>query len=345
MNAPSMVDRVAEAVLYEGYLLYPYRPSTKNRQRWTFGGVLPEPWQATHDTGDSSFLRTECLARASGTAKLSLRLRALHIITRQIYRAGSPPVPVDQLESDGTRWQSWQEAAEREYAIPATTLDALVNESLRVPFRFEAQHAVEPLVASAGSTAGTIERSQQAIEGKLQIAATRLADDLCRLSAQVTNRTPCGDVPRETALLSALVSAHMILNLDDGEFLSLLEPPAEFAVAAAACSQQGLWPVLVGEPGQRDTMLASPIILYDYPQIAAESPGNLFDGAEIDEILSLRIMTLADDEKAAMRALDPRARALLDRTESLTSDQLAALHGAVRSLRPNNQDDRHATVR
>jgi hypothetical protein len=34
---------VADAVLYEGYLLWPYRRSAlKNQQRWTFGGVYPE---------------------------------------------------------------------------------------------------------------------------------------------------------------------------------------------------------------------------------------------------------------------------------------------------------------
>ena len=39
---------------------------------------------------------------------------------------------------------------------------------------------------------------------------------------------------------------------------------------------------LVGEIGAMDAILASPIILYDYPQIAPESPGDLFDGGEID---------------------------------------------------------------
>ncbi len=33
---------IADAILYEGYILYPYRASAiKNRQRWTFGGVFP----------------------------------------------------------------------------------------------------------------------------------------------------------------------------------------------------------------------------------------------------------------------------------------------------------------
>ena len=39
----SPVESVVQALLYEGYMLYPYRPSSvKNRQRWTFGGVYPE---------------------------------------------------------------------------------------------------------------------------------------------------------------------------------------------------------------------------------------------------------------------------------------------------------------
>jgi hydrogenase maturation protease len=77
-------------------------------------------------------------------------------------------------------------------------------------------------------------------------------------------------------------------------------------------------------------MLVSPIILYDYPAVAPESPGDLFDGAEIDEILSLRILTMTDAEKREARETDPRARALLDRTEALSAADLMRMHGAVR---------------
>ena len=83
-------------------------------------------------------------------------------------------------------------------------------------------------------------------------------------------------------------------------------------------------------------MLSSPIILYDYPQLAPESAGDLFDGTEIDEILSLRILTLTDDEKEQVRASDERARAMLDRTENLPPEVWERLHGAVRGLRSVN---------
>jgi hypothetical protein len=78
-------------------------------------------------------------------------------------------------------------------------------------------------------------------------------------------------------------------------------------------------------------MLASPIILYDYPAIAPESSIDLYDATEIDEILTLRILTLSDDEKARIRAVDPRARAILERCERLSPAELAALHGARRA--------------
>jgi hypothetical protein len=81
-------------------------------------------------------------------------------------------------------------------------------------------------------------------------------------------------------------------------------------------------------------MLSSPIILYDYPELAAESPGELYDGTEIDEILTLRTLALSDAEKAEARATDPRAAALLDRVESMDAQTMAQLHGTIRSLRP-----------
>ena len=89
---------------------------------------------------------------------------------------------------------------------------------------------------------------------------------------------------------------------------------------------------MVGEEGERSMMLSSPIILYDYPQVAPESHGDLFDGTEIDEILTLRIMTLTDEEKEQVRAADERARALLDRTEALSGEDMMKLHGTIRNL-------------
>jgi len=139
--------------------------------------------------------------------------------------------------------------------------------------------------------------------------------------------------------LSSMASTHAVLGVQNGKFVSQTAPDDRFLAAAASCKNIGAWPVLVGEEGQHDTVLASPIILYDYPQIAPESAGDLFDGTEIDEILSLRIMTLTDDEKREMSQSDDRAREMLERTESMPMEQFMKLHGVLRSLRPLKREE------
>lgn len=120
--------------------------------------------------------------------------------------------------------------------------------------------------------------------------------------------------------------------MEQGEFLSLLDFPDGLADLVTQCKNFGTWPVLVGD--NADMMLSSPIILYDHPQIAPESAGNLFDSTEIDEILSLRILTLSDEEKREIRESDDRARAILERTENMPQEQMMKLHGVLRGLTP-----------
>jgi hypothetical protein len=292
------VDRVADALLYEGYLLYPYRPSSvKNRTRWTFGGLFPRAWTQAHGDAEPCTTQAECLLK-SGT-RLSVRVRFLHLIQRP----------------------DWQEAAEREvaFAVPLAEVQAAER---RVPFTF----------GPGRDERGGVVRTHERIEGEVTVAATRIGA-LTRLTLRVANLTPLDPaVGRGDAQRHAMASTHAILHAAGGEFVSQLDPPDECRPESESCRNVGLWPVLAGPEGTADTMLASPIILYDHPQVAPESPGDLFDATEIDEILSLRILTLTDEEKQQMRATDNRARRLLERTESLGGDQLLALHGALRRL-------------
>ncbi|MCI0463115.1 MAG: hypothetical protein L0Z62_39720, partial [Gemmataceae bacterium] len=181
----------------------------------------------------------------------------------------------------------------------------------------------------------TRERHQQAIEGEVLLSARSAGEGLVMLTVCARNLTPLDDAEqcsRDEALLSSLVSTHAILHVRGGSFVSLTDPPEACREAAAQCRNVGAWPVLVGEEGAADTLLCSPIILPDYPQVAPESPGDLFDSTEIDEILTLRILTLTEEEKRALCA-DERTRRLLERTEALTREQLLGLHGAMRSPR------------
>ena len=151
-----------------------------------------------------------------------------------------------------------------------------------------------------------------------------------RVTARITNTTPWGGEDRESTLRQTFASTHTVLEVEGGEFVSLMDPPEELQEAVEGCENLKTWPVLVGEEGERSMMLSSPIILYDYPQIAPESPGDLFDGGEIDQLLILNVLTLTDEEKEEMRASDPKAREILTRCESLSPEQLMNLHGVVR---------------
>jgi hypothetical protein len=348
MNS-ALVDKIAEAVLYEGYNLYPYRPSVKSRQRWTFGGVYPRAYSDAQAGSDAWNVQTECLIEGDGAGRLEVKVRFLHLMQRNIGRLARPlakwpqehePVYeiVDTLELGGQRHCTWQEAVEREVAAEPARLQQLADTPQRQSFSFPARHELEPLADDNGQIVGVAIRDQEAIEGSIELAAEPVAAGLFRVSARVTNATPLDDAgqttARDDALMRAMVSLHVILSVEGGQFVSLMDPPERWLAAAAACSNRGLWPVLAGRPPERDAMLAAPIILYDYPQLAPESPGDLFDATEIDEILTLRILTLTDEEKQAAQSVDERTRALLARTESLARQQLAGLHGAVRGLTP-----------
>ncbi len=131
-----------------------------------------------------------------------------------------------------------------------------------------------------------------------------------------------------------MLSTHTLLAVSQGNFVSLLDPPEEYRAAAAACHNIATWPVLAGREGERSLMLSSPIILYDYPQIAPESAGDFFDGTEIDEMLTLRVLTLSDEEKAgSSRGRRPRAAQFWSAPKRCRRRQFAKMHGAIRGLR------------
>jgi hypothetical protein len=173
--------------------------------------------------------------------------------------------------------------------------------------------------------------------GTVRLSAERLEGPygLVRLRLVVENASAWHDrgADRAVALRHSLVAAHSLLGVDRGVFLSLLDPPEWARQAAEACQNRHTFPVLIGEQGRRDAVLSSPIILYDHPTIAPESPGDLFDATEIDEILTLRTMALTEDEKREARATDERAAAIIDRVDTMPPELLERLHGAVRYLK------------
>jgi hypothetical protein len=345
------VEQIAKAVLYEGYLLYPYRRSSvKNQQRWNFGVLYPAAYVETQSGADASLSQTECLIAGSSTPVLELRVRFLQLVERTLGKFDFPiaeltpehqPVQVNYLEVDGKRFDPWQEAVEREIVLPLVFGETLNPEPTLQTFTFSAGKELEPMRDSSGQIAGAMNRKHGELKVAVEVSALSFSPEVFRITIRTHNLTPFSmdcNPSREAALASSLLSAHVVMGATSGHFVSLLDPPADLRDLVAQCSNVGTWPVLVGAAGEQDTILSSPIILYDYPEIAPESAGDLFDGTEIDEILSLRIMTLTDDEKLEMRQSDERARQILERTEALPPEQFMKLHGVVRSVRPAKEE-------
>lgn len=310
---------VADAVLYEGYLLYPYRgTSAKNQSRWQFG-VLGPPGAADAGLGEDDTLAADFLV--DGARALILAVRFLQLQHRAAERevAGCGFEPVAELTTPSGSWLTWDEAAECEIGFG--------------PLELHEQPWVLPIVADAATDVerldgGRLVRARQPVRGALTVAAEP-DGSLRRVSIKVRN---VGDqaTDKHDAIARSLIGTHVIAEAVGGRFVSLLEPPPAAADAVSRCGRHRCFPVLAGPPGDDDMLLISPIILYDHPEVAEQSRTALYDCTEIDEILTLRVMTMTDAEKAQARATDPRAARIIDRCDAMSPEAMARLHGVLR---------------
>jgi hypothetical protein len=302
MNFTS-VEKIAAAVLYEGYILYPYRPTAiKNRQRWNFGTLYPRVYAEAQRPQEPFSLVSECLLVPGHSVSLDIKVSFLQLLPQP--RTGS-----DLADPS----LDWDEAIERTSDHCDLSLRALLMEPLR--------QRINPTAELAAS---------------LTVSAQMLPSGACKLHLEIENISPLSngaEARRDEALPQSLVSAHLLCGLTGGEFISLLEPSDLYSADAKACANIGVFPVLAGDEPGRSIVLLSPIIMYDYPKTSPESAGDFFDGTEMDEMLTLRVLTLTEEEKQQMRTGDPRARRILERTEALTGEEMLKAHGIVRPTR------------
>ncbi|HEY1987703.1 MAG TPA: hypothetical protein VGG85_19970 [Terracidiphilus sp.] len=307
------VEKIANAVLYEGYILYPYRPSSiKNQKRWNFGTLYPRGYAEAQNPGEAWSFHAEVLLEGSSATKLDARVRFLQLVA-----------------PDKAAGHRWEQGFARFRTAESLTIADLCDGVAR-GFDFSilsddesnwAPSAFVPLPCT----------------GLLILRAEMITEDLFRIITEFSNETSVGSpkfATREAVLPSAFTSAHLLLHVAEGAFVSALDPQPRFQAAAKTCLNRGVFPVLASEQNDRSLMFCSPIILYDYPQIAPESSGDFFDGTEMDEMLALRVMTLTDSEKDEMRSSDPHARAILERLDTLPKEHLLKMHGAVRGMEP-----------
>ncbi|MBC2642051.1 MULTISPECIES: hypothetical protein [unclassified Rhodococcus (in: high G+C Gram-positive bacteria)] len=339
MISPASLQRVravADAVLYEGYLLYPYRASSsKNQSRWQFG-VLGPPGAMESGVGEDPRMSCQTLMRAGDRVGVNVTVRFLQLQVRSVERVvdGSPDfVPVDELTVAGTSWLSWDEAVEREIDL-GTVYPAGELEDCRLDVDVEGGVDVEELREADGTVAGRVVRTRWPLRAVVRVGSDRHGGlDLLRVSTANVKIDAIGTWSKDSAIRHSLIGAHLILAAENSEFVSLLEPPSAAEQLAGTCVQHRCYPVLAGLPGETDLVLVSPIILYDHPEVAEQSDGALFDATEIDEILTLRVMTLTEEEKRQARATDPLAAQIIDRCEQMSPATLAQMHGVLRDPR------------
>jgi hypothetical protein len=329
-----LIDTVVNAVLYEGHILYPYRASAKkNRQRFTFGRVYPEAFSRAQFGAEPCAMQTQCLVEGpAAEAVLDITVRFLHPILRDV---GVMAVPlrnmpaadnpdffhvVPELTVDGRHYASWQEAAERAVPLPRVSVAGILGAPRAIPFSFPATRTLEPIRDHLGYITGVIVREQAAVAGLVELNAEPVDATITKLTVRVVNQTPeprQGFDDEDDLVMRTFASTHTILHVRNGAFLSLIDPPAAHAPAAQGCRNLGSWPILVGNEAahERDTLVASPIILYDYPRFAPEGADVPFESGEIDKVPAQRIEAPADEQK---------------RTGFLPRVDLLRMHGVTR---------------
>jgi hypothetical protein len=310
---------VADAVLYEGYLLYPYRgTSSKNQSRWQFG-VLGPPGAAEAGLGEDDALAAQFLV--DGAQAITLVVRFLQLQRRRAQRelADGGFRSVDQLTTPTGSWLTWDEAVECERSFGPIALD---GQRRTLPVTADAATEIEPV------DGGRLVREREEVRGELTVSSEP-DGVLRRVSIRIGN-VGVAAADKNDAIARSMIGTHVIAEVVGGQFVSLLEPEPGAVDAASRCSQHRCFPVLAGPSGARDMLLVSPIILYDHPQVADQSNAALYDCTEIDEILTLRVMTMTDEEKAQARATDPRAAQIIDQCDAMSPDAMARLHGVLR---------------
>jgi hypothetical protein len=322
---------IANAVLYEGYLLYPYTASaSKNKMRWQFGVVVPKAYEAA-GTGEHGDQQTEMLFDATGDTRIDVLVRFLHVEARIVEALrGEAFVEVPSITIGEAQHLTFDETVECEVPL---RLDPAANKAASVAVSFAANESVVELRDERGALVGRTVRRRWPLTGTLDAWAEAVDGNpsLQRLRIRLENHSDVvASSERGAVLRTAFISAHTLLAIENGAFISPVDPPDYAEAATETLANRHTWPILMGDgsiDAQRSPLaLSSPIVLGDFPEIGKKTESDAFDATEIDELLTLSVLSLSDAERAEARATDPRARAIVDRAERFGAADIARLH-------------------
>ena len=345
-SADSVLEKLARTLLYEGYSLYPYyRSATKNQKPIPFGVIFPKEYNA-YNEHSHSHIQSQSIILGNSDLTVSLNVRFLHLRQTELFKKNQNSEefnPVFELEINRKTYQAGLPTIERNIQTDLLKINDLIDGEKTIPFSFESYNEGEMILNDEKEIVAKRITSIAEINGIVHIRAEKIKDmqDSFRLTVTVTNITSVENAEKQTrdeALLQSFLSTHIILQTPEGEFISHQDTPAKWQVAMATCNNVNTWPILIDK--NNTTLLSSPIILYDYPEINPVSSGDLFDSTEIEEALLLHVNLLSDEEKKRIGGNDEKLRAMLNKVSSLTPEDLNVYHSMMKDITPGKFDNK-----
>ncbi len=350
---PSLLEQISQTVLYEGYSLYPYhRAAIKNRKPVPFGTVYPRAYQICH-TDVHSTTQTECIIQGSEEAAVAITVRFLHLRKKRLLKIDHSAFgqgqfhPVYNIKANGEMYRSGWQAEEQSIALGTHKMAAIMAHPLKTEIAFEGEQSSDIIFDDDEKVAGNVIIKQSAINGNVVVAAKPAGTEKegFKITVKITNTTPVAKpegCDRDDVYDRSFLSANTILQAEGGVFISQTNPGASWSKVSETLKNSNTWPVLIDRDDK--TMLSSPIVLYDYPEIAAESQGDMFDATEIEEMLMLHMAALTDEEQQKIDQEDGKMKAMLERVKHTTPEELMNLHGRFEEIKPDGNKQKESEL-
>ncbi len=340
LNTQSVLENVTRTLLYEGYALFPYhRSAIKNQKPIPFGVVFPEQYN-TYNEHSHSKMQTQCIVTGSEDLQVNITIRFLHLMQIKLFEkvtsqetAESDFIQVNNVSIDGKTCQAGWQTTERKISTGDLQISQLIKNRKVICIEFDKEYDTKYLSEEIGKTPAKQINSIAEIKGTVIIEAEPVKNiqNAFRITITVTNTTPVENaetISRDEVLTQSFLSTHIILNTPDGQFISHQDPDEKWKSVIEECENINTWPILI-DTGNT-TLLSSPIILYDYPQINPQSHGDLFDSTEIEEALLLHVNLLSDDEKKRIGESDEKLKAMLGKVSNITPQELINFHSGLK---------------
>jgi hypothetical protein len=304
-----------------------------------FGAVYPQAWQQHHPDVHAA-TQTQCIIQGTDDAEVEITVRFLHLRGKRLVKINPEKFGRDQFQptdtikaGDKTYYSGW-EAEERKINVGRHKIKDLIDGSIENSIHFEEEQMSDILFKNE-KVAGNMIIRQSAINGNVRVSAKPVGihEEGYQITIKIANTTPVDNpkqCSRDEIYFRSFLSANTILQAEKGKFISKTDPPQAWQEVNEACKNVNTWPVLIDKDDK--TMLSSPIVLYDYPEIAPESRGDMFDSTEIEEMLMLQVAALTDEEKKEVEQTDGKMKAMLERVRNTTPEELLKLHGGFKDI-------------